>query len=98
MNDKPTLSQLFNDVAIESRSTLIFFNGIEPGPHKPKSENYYIYHYLHYLAEAIAMLVNKDLLLSNQNKILRKYKAGLESIITKHNNFLDLSDYNTTKI
>ena len=96
MNDKPTLSQLFNDVANTSRRTVFYFNAKEPGTEY--SENYYFYEYFNYLAEAIAMLAKEKSLTNRQYKIMKKYKAGLETVMTKHKKYIVFSGYDATKI
>lgn len=98
MNNKPTLSQLFSDVANTSRKTVLYFNYAEPVPHQLKSEDYYIYDYLYYLAEAIAMLVKEKSFTYKQYKIMKKHRASLETVMTKHKKYIVFSGYDATKI
>ena len=98
MNNKPGLSQLWNDVAIECIKTAIFINDPDRWHHSPKFENFYLSNYFNYIAEAIAMLVNNKFLTTKQHKIMQKHKASLETIINKQYKFIDISNYDAAEL
>lgn len=98
MNNKPKLSQLWNDVAIKCRKTSIFMNEVDYGSRAQQFENYYLSNYVEYLAEAIAMLVRDDFLIMRQYKLMKKHRAGLEIVTNKQNKYVALAGYDATEI
>jgi hypothetical protein len=98
MDNKPKLSQLWNDVAIKCRKTAIFINDVDYGPRARQFENYFVSDYVNYLAEAIAMLVRDDFLIMRQYKIMKKHRAGLETVTNKQNKYVALAGYDAAEL